>query len=164
MIRIAFATSTSMLIQNSHAMQLDIQNQATNLNHKTKKAPAIQRTHDELKKELLELNTKLWSEWDSLEVVSEVADRNFIAKVKDNGNGPITLLSHIKADGFTWEQFRPFYEDPYSMDKVYELRVKSNKLEGQTTETTSSTILVKAKMPPLVSNRSTMLLGYTQKA
>ena len=91
-------------------------------------------------------------------------DRNFIAKVKDDGNGPITMLSHIKADGFTWEQFKPFYEDPYSMDKVYEMRIKSNKLEGETTETTSSTILVKAKMPPMVWNRSTMLLGYTKKA
>ena len=49
------------------------------------------------------------------------------------------------------------------MDKVYELRVKSNKLEGETTENTSSTILVKAQMPPLVYNRSTMLLGYTSK-
>ena len=60
------------------------------------------------------------------------------------------------------------------MDVVYGPRISSKKLEGETTETTSSTVLLKVKMPPMVWdrstmqptvwNRSTMLLCYTKKA
>ena len=61
--------------------------------------------HDELQKELLDLSKKLLSEWDDLEVVIEKPEKNFVAKIKDGGDGSITLLAHMKADGFTWEKF-----------------------------------------------------------
>jgi len=75
------------------------------------------------------------------------------------------LLSHIKADGFTWEQFKPFYDKPTSMDELYGSKLKSEKLEGDlTTETSSALWLMKTKMPALISNRSMLVFSYTKQA
>ena len=93
----------------------------------------------------------------------KVPERNFEAKFKDDGDGPLTLLSHIKADGFTWEKFKPYYEDPASMEDLYEGGVKIEKLGGETTETSSSQVLMKIKMPILISNRSSPVACYTHK-
>ena len=78
------------------------------------------------------------SEWDNLEVVVDIPDRNYVAKVKDDEDGPVTLLSHIKADGFPLEKFKAFYDDTTSMDAIYGDRVKNVKLGGVTTETSSA--------------------------
>ena len=84
------------------------------------------------------MNQQLWSEWDNLEVVVDKPERNFIAKVKTDSDGPVTLLSHIKADGLTMEKFRPFIEDPTSIDNLYQGKVTTVRLDGETTLTSSS--------------------------
>ena len=120
-------------------------------------------TYEERKKQLLDLNQQLWSEWDNLEVVVDNPDRNYIAKVKTDSDGPVTLLSHIKADGLTWEKFKPFIDNPSSIDALYQNKVTTVLLDGETTLTSSSLFQGKAKMPTLISNRSTIFFGYEVK-
>ena len=73
------------------------------------------------------------------------------------------MLAHIKADGFSMEKFRAYWEDPSSMKEFYENRVTVEVLGGATTETTSKQFYTHVKMPLMVSNRSMVLLGYTAK-
>ena len=103
------------------------------------------------------------SEWDDLKVVTEIPERNYVSKIKNDEEGPITVLAHMKADGFTMEKFRAYWEDPSSMKAFYEGRVDVTVLGGETTETTSKAFLTHCKMPLMVSNRSMILLGYTAK-
>ena len=121
---------------------------------------AKEMTYEERRKYLLDLNQKLWSEWDNLEVVVDIPERNFISKVKTDSDGPVTLLSHIKADGLTWEKFKPFYENPNSIDALYQGKITNEILEGETTPTTAALMHGRATMPLLISNRSNIAYGY----
>ena len=116
-----------------------------------------------MKKELFDLGKQLLSEWESLEVVADVPDRNLQARVKSDEDGPVTMLAHIKADGFPFEKFKVHLDDVSSIEKMYQGRLTMIKLVGQTTETTSALILLKVKMPALLSNRSSPTLTYTAK-
>ena len=97
-----------------------------------------ERSHDDLKKEVFDVSQQVLSEWDNLEVVIDIPEKNYVAKVKYDGDGPITMISHIKADGFTFEQFKVYYYDPFSIEPIYDGRVKNEKVGGETTESTSS--------------------------
>ena len=71
-------------------------------------------------------------------MVVDIPSRNYVAKIKDDEDGPVTVLSHIKADGFLYEKFKAYYDDPTSMEAIYDGRVHSDKLGGLTTETSSA--------------------------
>ena len=101
-------------------------------------SPVPERTHDELQKELLDLSKQLLSEWDDYDIVVDKPDRNYVAKIKNDEDGPVTLLAHIKADGFSFEKFKVYYDDPTSMDAIYDGRIHSKKLGGETTESSSA--------------------------
>ena len=84
------------------------------------------------------MNQKLWSEWDNLEVVVEMPEKNFIAKAKTDDDGPVTLLSHIKADGLTLEKLRPFFDDPKELEKLFKGKITTESLGGECTENSAS--------------------------
>ncbi len=70
------------------------------------------RSREEIKAELLQINKRLWADWDKHKVAYEIPERNFIVKETFDKRGLATVMATYKAEGLTWEMIKPFYDDP----------------------------------------------------